>query len=112
MTRYNYNNKLGAMLNYVTSTGIYAPTEDTALKDHKLFQGFLRRNFKDKYDKYEDMRPVSHESGKLYATAKTHKFNSLDGITVDSLKFRPIILQIELYIQCFKSNTTVSKNFT
>ena len=94
MTRYNYNNKLGAMLNNVTSTGIYAPTEDATLKDLKLFQDFLRRNFKDKYDKYEEMRPVSHEPGKLYATAKTHKFNSLDDITVDSLKFRPIISQI------------------
>ena len=94
MTRYDYNNKLGAMLNDVTSTGIYAPTEDATLKDLKLFQDFLRRNFKDKYDKYEEMRPVSHEPGKLYATAKTHKFNSLDDITVDSLKFRPIISQI------------------
>ena len=88
MTRYNYNNKLGAMLNDVTSTGIYAPTEDATLKDLKLFQDFLRRNFKDKYDKYEEMRPALHEPGKLYATTKTHKFNSSDDITVDNLKFR------------------------
>ena len=43
------------------------------------------------------MRPVSHAPGKLYATAKTHKFNSLDDITVDNLKFRPIISQIGTY---------------
>ena len=34
-----------------------------------LFQDFLRRNFKDKDDKYEEMIPVSHEPGKLYATS-------------------------------------------
>ena len=43
------------------------------------------------------MRPVSHEPGKLYATAKAHKFNSLDDITVDNLKFRLIISQIGTY---------------
>ena len=43
------------------------------------------------------MRRASHEPGKLNATAKTHKFNSLDDITVDNLKFRPIISQIETY---------------
>ena len=43
------------------------------------------------------MRPVSHEPGKLYATAKTHKFNSLDDITVDNLQVRPIISQIGTY---------------
>ena len=35
------------------------------------------------------MRPALHEPGKLYATTKTHKFNSSDDITVDNLKFRP-----------------------
>ena len=59
-----------------------------------MFQDFLGRNFK---DKYEEMRPASHETGKLYATAKTHKFNLLDDITVDNLKFRPIISQIGTY---------------
>ena len=97
MTREDYNDKLEAMLNDETSKGIYARTEDTTLRDLKLVQDFLRRNFKDKYNKNEEMRPVSHEPGKLYATAKTHKFNSLDDITVDNLKFRPIISQIGTY---------------
>ena len=97
MTREDYNNKLEAMLNDEISKGRYARTEDTTLRDFTLFQDFLRRNFKDKYDKYEEMRPASHEPGKLYATAKTHKFNSLDDITVDNLKLRPIISQIGTY---------------
>ena len=85
------------MLNDGISQGIYVPTVDTTLRDLKLFQDFLCRNFKDKYYKYEEMRPVSHEPGKLYATAKTHKFNSLDDITVDNLQVRPIISQIGTY---------------
>ena len=62
-----------------------------------MFQGFLHRNFKDKHHKYEEMRPASHEPGKLYATAKTHKSSSLDHITVDNLMFRPIISQVGTY---------------
>ena len=75
LTREDYNDKLEAMLNDGISKGIYAHTEDTTLRDFKLFQDFLRRNFKDKYNKYEEMRPASHGPGKLYAIAKTHKFN-------------------------------------
>ena len=94
MTREDYNDKLEAILNDGISKDIYAHAEDTTLRHLKLFQDFLRRNFKDKYNKYEETRPASHEPGKLYATAKTHKFNSLDDITVDNLRFRPIISQI------------------
>ena len=69
------------MLSDGTSKGIYARTEDTTRRDLKLFRDFLR-NFKDKYNQYDKMRPASHEPGKLYATAKSHKCNSLDDITV------------------------------
>ena len=82
MTREDYNDKLEAMLNDGISKGIYPHKEDTTLRDLKLFQDFIRRNFKDKYNKYEEMKRASHEPGKL---------NSLDDITVDNLKFRPII---------------------
>ena len=34
---------------------------------------------------------MSNQPGSIYATAKTLKFNSLDDINVDNLKFRPII---------------------
>ena len=43
------------------------------------------------------MRPVSNQHRRIYATAKIHKFNSLDEIIVDNLKFRPIISQIGTY---------------
>ena len=94
ITREDYNDKLEAMLNDGISKSIYARTEDTTLRDLQLFEGFLHRNFKDKYDKYEEMRPACHEPGKLYATAKTQEINLLDDITVDNLNFGPIISQI------------------
>ena len=53
MTREDYNKKLETMLNDGISKGIYVPTVDTTLRDLKLFQDFIRRNFKDKYDEYE-----------------------------------------------------------
>ena len=37
------------------------------------------------------MRPVSNQPGRFFATAKTHKFTSLNDITVENLKSRPII---------------------
>ena len=97
MTREDFNNKLEAMLNDGISKGIYTATEDTTLRELKLFQNFLHWNFKDKYVNYEEMRPASPEPGKLYVTAKTHKFNLLDDITVDNLKRRPIISQLATY---------------
>ena len=47
--------------------------------------------------KTEEMRPASHKPRKLYPTTKTQKFNSLDDITVDNLKFSPITSQIGTY---------------
>ena len=39
------------------------------------------------------MRPVANQPAKLFATAKTHKFNNIEDINVEELKFRPIIDQ-------------------
>ena len=62
--------------------------------DPTKFQDFLRRNFKGKFTRYKDMRPVANQPGKLDATTKTHKSNSPDEITVENLRFRPTILQV------------------
>ena len=75
----------------------YIPTVDTTLNNLKKFQDFLRGNFKGKFDRYKDIRPVSNEPGRLNATAKTPKFSSLDEITIEKLKFRPIISQVGTY---------------
>ena len=74
------------MINEEITNGTYAPTTDSTLNDLKKFQDFLRRNLKDKFAHYKDMRPVSNRPSRIYATAKTHKLNSLDEI-VENLKF-------------------------
>ena len=43
------------------------------------------------------MRPVSNQPGRIYASAKTHRFNSVDEVNVDNRKFTPIISQIGTY---------------
>ena len=63
------------MIDEGITNGTYAPTVDTTLNDLKKFQDFLCHNFKEKFDRYKDIRPVSNQSGRLYATAKTHKFS-------------------------------------
>ena len=37
------------------------------------------------------MWPKSNQLGQLYGTAKTHKFNSIENITLENLKFCPMI---------------------
>ena len=39
------------------------------------------------------MKPGSNQPARLYGTAKTHKFETLEDITVANLKFRTIIDQ-------------------
>ena len=69
---------------------VYKETTDTTLHDLKLFQDFLYCNFKD-YKNYRKMRPVSNRPARLYASAKTHKFDNINDISLDQLKFQPIM---------------------
>ena len=73
--------------------------------DLKRFQDFLYRNFS-KYEKY-DMLPSSNQPAQIYGTAKTHKFDDINEITVDSLKFRPIIAQTRTYM--YKTAQVISE---
>ena len=51
------------------------------------------------------MRQVVNQSAKLFATAKTHKFNNIEGVNVEGLKFRPIIDQAGTFTyNCSKSS--------
>ena len=67
-------------------------TTDNTLKALSRFQNFPSRNFHN-YEHYKDMQPDSNQPARLYGTAKTHKFETLEDITVANLKFRPIIDQ-------------------
>ena len=68
----------------------YIETIDTVQSELKHFPGFLYRHLKKSEHSYQ-MRPVSNQPDRFFATTKTHKFTSLNYITVENLKSRPII---------------------
>ncbi len=53
------------------------------------------------------MRPVSNQPGRFFATAKTHKFNSVEDVTLADLKLRPIIDQTGTHV--YKASKVISK---
>ena len=77
--------------------GKYIEIIDTTHSDLKHFHEFFYRHFQ-KSEHYDQMRPVSNQTGRFFATAKTHNFTSLNVITVENLKLRPIINLTETYI--------------
>ena len=92
MNKQDYIQKLEGMLDEGIKRGTYERSTDTTEHDLETFQRFPYRNFKN-HPSYDKMRPKSSQPSRLYATAKTHKFNNLDEITVEKLKFRPIVDQ-------------------
>ena len=97
MKKLDYAIKLDTMIDYGIMKGTHVETNDNTLKELLLFQDFLYRNFRN-YERYEDMQPDSNQPARLYGTAKTHKFESLENIIVVNLKFRPIIDQTRTFM--------------
>ena len=91
MDKNDYVKKMQEMIDKGIQEGVYAKREDNTFQDLKQFQDFLYRNFS-KYEKY-NMLPSSNQPAQLYRTAKTHKFDDINDITADSLKFRLTITQ-------------------
>ena len=92
MDKADYTRKLQDMINDGIAKGVYEKTEDKILQELKSFKDFIYRNFR-KYEHYDKMCAASNTPAQLYGTAKTHKYDNISNITVDSLKFRPIIAQ-------------------
>ena len=92
MNKTDYIRKMNEMIEKGLEDGTYVESEDTTLEDLKHFKDFLYRNFK-KHPKYSKMLPKSHRPARMYGSAKTHKFDSYDQITVENLKLRPIMDQ-------------------
>jgi len=89
-----YIGKLESMIEEGITQGKYETTTDSTLSDFSFFQDFLYRNFCKNASPtldYTHIRPVSNQPARLYATAKTHKFEDHNQITTDNLKLRPII---------------------
>ena len=97
LNKTDYANKVNAIIREGISKGKYVEIVDSTHKDMKHFQDFLYRHFhKTKY--YDGMRPVSNQPACFFATAKTHKFDTVEDINVQDLKLRPIIDQTGTYI--------------
>ena len=84
--------KLDTMIDDGIIKATYVETTAYTLKELSRLRDFLYTNFHN-YKHYKDMQPDSNQPTRLYRTAKTHKFEILDDITVVNLKFQPIIDQ-------------------
>ena len=60
----------------------YVETTDDACNELKRLQKFLYYHFY-KHVHYQEMHPRSNQPGHFSATAKTHKFESISGITLE-----------------------------
>ena len=74
MKKSDYLAKLDTMID------TYVETTDNTLKELLPFKEFLYSNFHN-YECYKDMKPDSNQPARLYGTAKTHKFETLEDIT-------------------------------
>ena len=97
MNKSDYQNKMQQMINDGMRDGIYKVTADNILDDLKTLKSFLYHNIYGKYEHYEKMLPKSNQPGQLYGTAKTDKFSSTEDITLENLKFCPVITQSGTY---------------
>ena len=66
----------------------YVTKLDTMIND-----GIIKGTDFHDYKRYKDMKSDSNQPARLYGTTKTHKFETIEDITVVNLKFRPIIDQ-------------------
>ena len=85
-------NKVNNIINEGIPEGKYIETADNNHKDLKRFQDFLYRGLYE-HEQYENMRQKSNQSCRFFATTKNHNFDSINYITLDQLKLRPIIDQ-------------------
>ena len=92
MNKVDYVEKVNSMINENIRQDKYEMTTDSTHEDLEKFQSFLYRNFKS-HPRYNDMRPVSNQPARFFATAKTHKFDGYTLINANNLKLRPIIDQ-------------------
>ena len=94
MTQYDtFNIKFpNSKLNRNLMKSTYVETTDNTFQELPRFQDFLYRNSHN-HECYKDMQSDSNQWPHLYGLAKTHKFETLQAITVANLKFQPIIDQ-------------------
>ena len=91
LNKTDYIEKLENMVKKGIDKGTYTLPEDNTIKDLKNFKQLLRQNFKG-YDKLDNMLPTSNQPARIYASAKAHKFSSVDSANINDLTFRPLTI--------------------
>ena len=85
----DYIKKVNNIIKEGMQQGKYMENMDSTQSDLKHFKVFFYSHFKK--SNYDQMRPNSNQTGRLFTYVKTHKFTSLNNITVKNLKLLPII---------------------
>ena len=96
MKKSNYVTKLDTMIDEVITKGTNAETTDSMMKKLLRVQDFLYGTFHNNQC-YRNMHPDSNQPVRLYGTAKTHKFQTLENISVVNLKLQIIIDETEMF---------------
>ena len=79
MKKSDYVTKLDTVIDDGILKGTYVETTDNTLKELSRFQDLLYINLHN-YEHYKDMQPDSNQPARLYGTAKTTKFETLEDI--------------------------------
>lgn len=85
-----YVQKINYMIEKGIQQGKYTKTEDSTYIDLKLLQDFIYRYIKDSKS-FDKMHSVYNQPNHLFATVKTHRFSSINWITLEDSKLFPII---------------------
>ena len=92
LKREDYEWKVNELIGKGIREGVYEDTQDTTQEDLHNFRTFLGNHFQ-KSAFYKDIWTDKNMPGRLFCTAKTHKFSDVNEIRVEGLKLRPIIDQ-------------------
>ena len=84
MNKKNFNKKISDMINDGIQKGKYKEIDDNILKKLKSFQSSIYQHFKNS-PHYRQILPSSHQLARYFATAKAHKFENINDITIDNL---------------------------
>ena len=89
--------KVNAIIDDGVSQVKYLETVDNTHQNLMHFQNFLYRYFYET-EYYVKIRHISNQPARFFATAKTHKFNKIEVISIQDLKPILIIDQTGTYI--------------
>ena len=92
MNEKDYNRKIDDIINEGIQQGKNKEIDDNILKELESFKSFLYWHIKNSPN-CKQVLPSSHQAARFFATAKTHRFENINDITIDNLKLRPIIDQ-------------------